>query len=627
MEQITQAEAVHALPLVPRASRTTAGPVCRAISRALQVAVSAVGLIVFSPVMFLLAIAIKAVSRGPVFYRGKRIGKGGRTFSIYKFRTLEIDAEKAIGARLLRSDDPFYHRLGKFLKRTKLDEIPQLFNVIKGDMNLVGPRPVRPVFLEELARTVPGYMKRFAARPGMTGLAQLRGGYYTSPRNKLRYEIIYIRNRSLRLDLAVLMLTFVKLLQRWITAGSLLFALVMFVSFVPSQVVHSFSARLLGVRFNPLLPAILAAGAYLILHAERSNKWLISHSAVDWPMAAFIFVSAMAVPFSVSPVTAFRGLIYLCTTGFFFTFVLVNIRPDEQFAKRAAQLLGMAGGVVALVGLTETCAAVLGIIDASSGVRSVATLGSPLALTAYLALCFPLVLCEFFTSRTRQVRLLWLAAALAIIGATLTAGSRLGMPALIISGGLLMVKTGKLTWRQVVAAGAVCLVVLCVFGGERYSARSVGARIARDGGAALTAIQESSFQQLLIGYGAKTLVYPEASSPVRSFAWAKDLPQNTYLTLLLENGIAGFCLMTWLVMLVTREISLAAREQPEPLRIRLWSLAAAMCGMGIAAISFNVFYNLATQLLFWGIVGISLGLCVHCGNRDHGAVLVMRFGH
>ncbi|NQT18653.1 MAG: sugar transferase, partial [Planctomycetes bacterium] len=507
MEQLTQPEAVYALPQLSGASRTVAGPAWQAISRALQVAVSAVGLVVFSPVMLVLAAAIKAVSKGPVFYSGPRVGKGGREFYIYKFRTLETYAEKRIGARLLQTDDPFHHRVGKFLKRSKLDEIPQLFNVIKGDMNLVGPRPVRPVFLEEFAGTIHGYMERFAVRPGMTGIAQLRGGYFTSPRNKLRYENIYIRNRSLRLDLGVLMLTFVKLLQRWITAGSLLFALVIFVSFVPSQTVHSFSMVVLGVRFNLLLPTILTLGAYLILHAGRSHKWLISHSAVDWPMAAFVFVSAMAVPFSVSPVTAFRGLIYLCTTGFFFAFVLVNTRPDEHFARRATQLLGIAGGLIALVGLAETCAALVGLIDASSGVRSVATLGTPLALTAYLALCFPLVLCEFFTSRGR-LRLMWLAAAVAIAGATLTAGSRLGVPALIVSGGLLMVKTGKLRWQHVVAAGAACVVMLCVFGGQRYGIQSIGARIARDGGAAITAIQQSSFQQLLIGYGTKTVVYP-----------------------------------------------------------------------------------------------------------------------
>ena len=105
------------------------------------------------------------------------------------------------------------------------------------------------------------------------------------------------------------------------------------------------------------------------------------------------------------------------------------------------------------------------------------------------------------------------------------------------------------------------------------------------------------------------------------------MPQSTYLTLLLENGIAGFCLMTWLAALVVREIAMSARNQPAGVQMRLWSLAAAICGLGVAAISFDVFYNIATQVVFWGIVGLALGLCVRCGGKDHGAVLVMRFGH
>ena len=625
MEQTVELSAADRLRSEQHAA--TGRAACAAVSRALQVMVSVIGLIVFLPVLAVLAAGIKLVSRGPVFYKGKRVGKDGTIFSIYKLRTLEVGAEGRIGARLLRSDDPFYHRLGAFLKKTKLDEIPQLFNVIKGDMNLVGPRPVRPVFMERFTQTIPGYARRLAVRPGMTGLAQLRGGYYTSAANKLRYDRIYLGNRSLRLDLIILMLTFVKLVQRWITAGSLLCALLLFVSFVPSGMIHSFSMRVLGVRFNPLLPIILAGGAYLVLHAGKSNRWFISHSAVDWPMAAFVLVSAMAVPFSVSPVTAFRGLVYLCVTGFFFTFVLVNTRPDERFARRAAQLVGLAGGGVALVGLAETAAALLGATEVTSAVRPESTMGSPLALTAYLVVCFPLVLCECFTSRSRQAKLLWLAVGIVICAAVITAGGRLGVPALIVSTGVLLVKTGKVTWRQAAAAGAACLVLLCVFGGERHSVGGVMARATKDAKAALTSIEQSSFQQLLIGYGAKTIGYPSISSGAGSFAWRKGLPDSTYLTLLLENGIAGFCLMTWLAALVVREISAAARRQSSDLRMRLWSLAAAMCGLGVAAISFNVFYNLATQLLFWGTVGIALGLCVRYGRRDHGAVLVMRFGH
>ncbi|HUS58364.1 MAG TPA: sugar transferase [Planctomycetota bacterium] len=591
----------------------------------LQVMISIVGLVVLLPLMALLVAAIKIVSTGPAFYRGERVGKDERLFTIYKFRTLEVGAEQKIGGRLLCNDDPFYHRLGKFLKHSKLDEIPQLLNVIMGHMNLVGPRPVRPVFLSELKTSVPGYCARFAVRPGMTGLAQLRGGYYTRPQNKLRYDKVYITNRSLRLDASILLMTFVKLVQRWITASTLLGALVLIVSFVPAGLIRSFSCRMLGVQFNPLIPAILAAGVYLTLHAGKSNKWLISHSAIDWPAAAFIFLSAIAVPFALNPVTAFRGLVYLCITGFFFAFVLVNLRPDEKFACRASQVLGAVGGAVAALGIVEAIAVRMGFMGGEG--RSVSTLGSPLALTAYLALCFPLALCEFLTARSRRSRIAWAVIVAAIGGAVAAAGSRLGVPALLVSAGVMLVKSGRMHLNSMLKIGVACILLLAIAGGRRYRPQAVAGDTVRAGAAAVESIRQSSFQQLLIGYGSRTISQERARPYGPVAKWARNLPESGYLTLLLENGIAGFCLMTWLGALVVREISITARKQSPELRLRLWSLGAAICGLAVAAISFNIFYNMAIQLVFWGLVGLALGLAVRSGGRDPGAVLVMRFGH
>ena len=600
---------------------TAARRACEVGSRVLQVAVSIAGLIAMLPVMAVIAAAIKAVSHGPVFYRGTRVGKGEKLFTIFKFRTLHVGAEEKIGSRLLTGDDPFHHRFGKFLKQSKLDEVPQLWNVIRGDMNLVGPRPIRPVFLAEFTAAIPDYSLRFSVRPGMTGLAQLRGGYYTTVSNKLRYDLLYAKRRSLRLDLAILALTFVKLLKRWITAASLLCLIVLFVSLVPAGVTSSFSLTLLGVQFNPIMPLLLAAGAYLVFSAGKSNRWLVSHSAIDAPMVAFVLLSALAMPFSIRPITALCGLIYLCITGFLFTFVLVNLRPDASFARRAAQVVCVAGAGVALVSIGETVGAKLGLVSGPTA-QAVSTLGSPAGLTAYLALCFPLVLCEYFEARTYNVRLLWVAAGVAIAGAVATAGGRLGVPALLVGAGVLLVKTNKLSLKNAVIAAGVCLLVLSVLAGGRYSLRAVAGDTHAAVRAAVISIHESSFQQLLIGLGTKTL---QSSASV--FAWQHGLPQSTYLTLLLENGVGGFCLMTWLAALVLREISISARNQPESIRIRLWSLAAAICGIAVAAVSFNIFYSIATQFVFWGIVGLALGLSVRYGGKDHGAVLVMRFGH
>jgi lipopolysaccharide/colanic/teichoic acid biosynthesis glycosyltransferase len=141
-----------------------------------QILVSGLGLVLLLPVSLAIAGLIKITSRGPVLYRGQRIGREMRPFTIFKFRTLLVDAEKRIGARLLTPGDPLYTPIGRFLKRTKLDEIPQLVNVLRGDMNLVGPRPIRPIFLATSLKEIESYGLRFVVRPGMTGLAQLRGG-------------------------------------------------------------------------------------------------------------------------------------------------------------------------------------------------------------------------------------------------------------------------------------------------------------------------------------------------------------------------------------------------------------------------------------------------------------------
>ena len=188
-------------------------------SRLWQTLIAGLGLLILLPVSLAIAVATKLTSRGPVLYKGTRIGRNMEPFHIFKFRTLLVDAEQRIGARLLTPGDPLYTPVGRFLKRTKLDEIPQLWNVVRGDMNLVGPRPIRPVFLATSMREIRNYAARFVVRPGMTGLAQLRGGYFTHPRDKLRYDILYIRNRGFWIDVKLVLATFVKLLNRWLTLG------------------------------------------------------------------------------------------------------------------------------------------------------------------------------------------------------------------------------------------------------------------------------------------------------------------------------------------------------------------------------------------------------------------------
>ncbi len=160
-----------------------------------------------SLVFVLVALAVRLTSAGPVLFRQERIGRALRPFEVVKFRTMQRDAERDSGELLAQRDDPRLTPVGGFLRRYRLDELPQLWNVLIGEMSLVGPRPERPGFVQQHLAGVPGYAERFAAPPGLTGLAQVNGEYHSSPENKLRYDLAYISNHSLWLDLSILIRT------------------------------------------------------------------------------------------------------------------------------------------------------------------------------------------------------------------------------------------------------------------------------------------------------------------------------------------------------------------------------------------------------------------------------------
>jgi sugar transferase (PEP-CTERM system associated) len=178
----------------------------RLMRRILNFSVALIGLILALPLLPFIALAIRLDSPGPVLYRQKRVGRGGETFFCYKFRTMRQDAEADTGATWATDDDPRITRVGKFLRASRLDEIPQLWCVLKGDMNFVGPRPERPEFVEWLSREIPYYGVRHTVRPGITGWAQVQykyGNTLEDAREKLQYDLFYIKNASLGLDLLI----------------------------------------------------------------------------------------------------------------------------------------------------------------------------------------------------------------------------------------------------------------------------------------------------------------------------------------------------------------------------------------------------------------------------------------
>jgi lipopolysaccharide/colanic/teichoic acid biosynthesis glycosyltransferase len=189
------------------------------LKRAFDITVAAAGLLVFSPIAALIAIAIKLEDGGPVFFMQDRVGLNGRSFSAFKFRSMIVDAERNTGAVQAVANDPRVTRVGRLLRATAFDELPQLFNILRGDMSVVGPRPLRPGEADTTAdgtllplSAIRGYEARHQIRPGLTGLAQVHARRDLPRTGKFRYDLLYRKRAGLCLDLRLILQSF------WITA-------------------------------------------------------------------------------------------------------------------------------------------------------------------------------------------------------------------------------------------------------------------------------------------------------------------------------------------------------------------------------------------------------------------------
>ena len=188
------------------------------VKRSVDITLSGLGMLLSAPLWIVIMGCIKIQDGGSVFYSQDRVGKDGKIFLVWKFRSMDPDAEKDLGAVQAQEDDPRVTKVGKVLRATALDELPQLWNIFRGDMSFVGPRAIRPGEKEVHgdgtiveASDVPGYKKRRSVFPGLTGLAQIYGKHDTPRRNKFRYDLLYIKNQSFLLDMRLFLLSF------WIT--------------------------------------------------------------------------------------------------------------------------------------------------------------------------------------------------------------------------------------------------------------------------------------------------------------------------------------------------------------------------------------------------------------------------
>jgi lipopolysaccharide/colanic/teichoic acid biosynthesis glycosyltransferase len=604
------------------------------MSRAFQILLCLVGLLLLTPVLLLIALAVKLGSHGPVFYRGQRVGKDECVFDIFKFRTLQVDAEKQIGARLLTEGDSVYTPIGKFLKKWKLDELPQLFNVIKGDMSLVGPRPVRPIFLDQFKREIPGYARRFQVRPGATGLAQLRGGYWTEPRNKLRYEVVYIRHQSFLLDLKLMGLTFIKIFNRFVTAGVAMAALFLFASFFPAGLYPWLYATIYGVRINLLYLAIVVFGMWMVGKKTIGSKLYLYRSPIYLPMAGFAAVGIASAWFSADPETALRGTGYYVVTGFLVAVTILNARLTSESGRSAATLAGLACFALSLLGLFELAAMKQSALaaDAGGGVRVAsglaikATFAKSDVLAAYLVLGFPLLLCQLVSSRTRHGRDFWLVATTVSFTSILLTQDFLGLLALLAACAVFLAFASS---RTVPLLICIFLIPVLIFGAWDDSAtlsrtyEPIRDKVAKE----WRVLRAAPVHQILVGTGPKSL-NPHPGQEIKPRRdQVRVAADNAHLSLILEMGILGWLAMLAILAVALRGIQLGIRRARDAYeRSLMCAIFASAVGFVISMSGVNVFFQISLQVFFWGLIGLGLGVAARVVGNGGRLVSIWRFG-
>lgn len=596
----------------------------------LQATMALLALTVLSPVLLVVGIAVKLSSPGPLFYAGVRVGKNQRLYTMYKFRTLREGSEKQIGGRLLSAQDNFYTPIGKFLKRSKLDEIPQLINVLRGEMNFSGPRPLRPIFLERYLQELPHYAERFRVPPGMTGLAQVRGGYFTSARNKLRYDRLYIAHRSISLDAQLVGLTVLKVLNRWLTLGAFLLVLLLFVSFIPSEMMANLYIEAGGAKVNPLHGVIAFGALWMILRHAPQDRISLYRTPLNLPIAMFLLLSLASAFLSDSPVQAIRGATYYLITGFIVMLAVVNGTFTRRFVRSAIAAVALTSVAISSIGLLELLVSdylpvgsVLRRELASGGVSS--TLGSPVALATYLLLGVPCVLCSLSRAHSRESRDFWVAATtICIVGVLLTRHPA-GLVALAIVAGIFLWRHLSTRWALVTLLAFAPFVYLSLARASASQGFHFEAMVCGNALEACQAFLALPTREFLLGLGPRTL--GELVPPGSTATDASLLLANGNLRLLLENGLLGWGAMIWIMCAALVSLYRSQQAMTDPgLRATLWAVLFAILGFLVSMQSFDPFDNIAIQLLFWGLLGVGIGTEVRLGERPSDYRIALKLG-
>lgn len=603
-------------------------PVYDTFTRAYNFTGALLGILLLSPLMLLIAAAVKLTSPGPALYYGARVGKNQQPFHIFKFRTMKVGSEQKIGKRLVQQDEDHYTSIGKFLRKFRLDELAQLINVIRGDMNLVGPRPMRPIFLKDLLATVPGYARRFTVRPGITGQAQVRGGYYTTPRHKLFYDLLYIARRSVLLDLQLIVLTFLRVMTRIFTSAFLLAWLLLMAVVLPADLQQNFVLQVGTIEFNALyLAPPLIALSQLVKREVHKKRIYALRTPVDLPLLGFIIVTALLVLTSRFQLTALRGLLWWICNGVVVFYLVLNSRlVTEHRSTLVGSLVGSvtAASVVALYQVAEA------LLSTGEFIRPEGTLGSPLLMSSIIVLTLPLsaVALRFATRPSRRV-LYGITTAILAITAALTL-TRSG----ILASAMALVITFWRSNRRVAVATVLGFGLavggLWTAGDGRLRPQQVVKDLQGQFDRQASMLGELTTARLAVGCGARCL--PSHVQTARRFAAdpRRTLPStdNTYLTVFADHGPLGLAFfLAWFLGGVALMYRGLRQVTDERARADLLATAAGLTGFAVLLMFSNLVYKFPTMILFFSAMGLGVGLALQYRSGPKAVYRLVHYRH
>jgi lipopolysaccharide/colanic/teichoic acid biosynthesis glycosyltransferase len=587
-------------------------PVYEALSRAFNVVAATIGLVCLAPLIGLVALAIKLSDlHAPVLYRGARVGKGKKVFQIFKFRTMTVGTEARVGANLIGRNSEQITRIGRVLRRRKLDELPQLFNILRGDMKLVGPRPVRPIFLQELEQRIAGYDERFLVAPGLTGLAQTRGGYYTDPRNKLRYEWVYLRRRSLLLDFKLIMATGLILGSRILSAALLMLVLVATAFYALSFALPVWPLHLAHITINltPLVIAVLTS--VVAVRALHRRKYAFRKTPADAYIIYFAGFGVLGAVADSNPLHSLGSLFYFTGVPFLAYFAAVQIAgPDLNRTLLQIRFLAALAVFVALFGISVSLGR--GLIAPKGGAalsylpHIMFKLGG-----LYFPLMAPLVLYLTLYSGEMPQRRFWRLGVCLVVTCVLITHSRTDDIALFAALLTFLWRAHRASFVGVLVTSVAVLTLLVAHDLREWhdlpvsGANSIAAQVEdtnRSDGSDLNLLG-SSWYEATADQSGHTELDGEADSAWR--AWF----DNSYVILVHQRGLLGLFFALVIILMALGTIWRAAYDrQYADSEMLLWAIFCGAVGFLIGMLFSNCFDLILVYSMFWLVVGLGTGI-------------------